>query len=354
MSNSEKRVEQITLKEIYQYLVEKGLTVELVGEGEEVISGLSTIQNGMKGTISFVHNPRYRRYLEGTEASAVLVNERNAKYLTGAGLVCDETHVAWGYITQLFKEDYTHYRGIDPTAIIAESAHLEEGVTVGPYAIIGENCHIGAGSYIDAHVVIEKDVTVGKECYFFSHVTVRYNCHIGDRVILNPGAVIGAEGFGFARAKEGYIEVAQLGRVILHDDVNIGANTSIDRGAIEDTVVGRGSKIDNHVQLGHNCTVGENTVIAGYTGIAGSTKIGSNVLIGGGVGVNGHITIEDGAIVTGGTNVSHSLKAGKIYSSPSPMMENREWLKTTGNIKRLGDLFERVRQLEEALSKKDK
>ncbi len=346
-------MKQITLAEIHQRLVERGLDVTLVGDGSLQIEGLSTIQDGRKGSISFVHNPRYRRYLEESEASAVLVNQRNADYLKGSGLICDETHVAWAYITQLFKHDYRQYSGIHPTAVIDESAEIGEGVTIGPYAVIGADCKIGKNSYIDSHVVIEKGVVIGEECYFFSHVTVRYNSLIGDRVILNPSCVIGAEGFGFARAKEGYTEVAQVGRVILYDDVNIGANSSIDRGAIDDTIVGKGSKIDNHVQLGHNCRVGENSVIAGYTGIAGSTHIGSNVLIGGGVGINGHITIEDGVVVTGGTNVSHSLKSGKIYSSPSPMMENREWLKTTGNIKRLGELFERVRALEAAIEEQE-
>ncbi len=344
---------QMKLEGIYQYLKEKGLEVRLEGDGSLDICGLSTIQNGKEATLSFFHNPKYRQYLETTTAAAILVDERNFEHLqeSQSAIICGNTHEAWAYVTQLFQTDYQNFSGIHPTAVIAPSAKLGENVTVGAYSIIGENVEIGDGSYIDAHCVIERDVVMGQNCYLFSSVTIRYESILGDRVTLHPNAVIGAEGFGFARGKEGYVKVAQLGRVILADDVDIGAGSCIDRGAIEDTIVGRGTKIDNHVQLGHNCVVGEHTVIAGYTGIAGSTDIGSNVVIGGGVGMNGHMKIEDNVIVTGGTQVSQPLKAGKVYSSIPPLLENREWRYNTARIKRLGDLFDRVKQLEKELEK---
>lgn len=345
----------MTLQEIYQYLADQGLDIRLEGDGSLEIRGLSTIQNGKEATLSFFHNPRYRQYLENTTAAAILVDERNFEHLKASqsAIICGNTHEAWAYVTQLFQTPYQNFTGIHPTAVIAPSAQIGENVTIGAYSVIGEGVEIGENSYIDAHCMIERDVKIGRDCYLFSSVTVRYECLLGDRVTLHPNAVIGAEGFGFARGKTGYVKVAQLGRVVLADDVDIGAGSCIDRGAIEDTIVGKGTKIDNHVQLGHNCVVGEHTVIAGYTGIAGSTDIGNNVVIGGGVGMNGHMKIEDNVIVTGGTQVSQPLKAGKIYSSIPPLLENREWRYNTARIKRLGDLFDRVKALETQLKNQE-
>lgn len=343
----------MTLQEVFDYLQSKGEKVTLHGDGTMHIAGLSTIQHGASQTLSFFHNPRYRQYLETTKAAAILVDERNFEHVTQPAIVCGNTHAAWAYVTQLFQKDYRNFSGIHPTAVIAKSAKIGSNVTIGAYSVIGENSIIGDGSYIDAQCVIERDVVMGTDCYLFSGVTVRYECQLGDRVVLHPNAVIGAEGFGFARTAQGYIKVAQLGRVVLADDVDIGAGSCIDRGAIEDTMIGRGTKIDNHVQLGHNCIVGENTVIAGYTGIAGSTDIGNNVVIGGGVGMNGHMKIEDNVIVTGGTQVSQPLKSGKIYSSIPPVLENKEWRYNSARIKRLGDLFDRVKELEKQLKAKE-
>ncbi len=341
------------LQEVFDYLQSKGEKVSIHGDGAIEIVGLSTIQHGKDQTLSFFHNPRYRQYLETTKAAAILVDERNFEHVTQAAIVCGNTHAAWAHVTQLFQKNYRNFTGIHPTAIIADSAMIGANVTIGAYSVIGENVSIGDNTYIDAQCMIEQDVIMGRDCYLFSGVTVRYECQLGDRVVLHPNAVIGAEGFGFARTTSGYIKVAQLGRVVLADDVDIGAGSCIDRGAIEDTIVGRGTKIDNHVQLGHNCIVGENTVIAGYTGIAGSTDIGNNVVIGGGVGMNGHMKIEDNVIVTGGTQVSQPLKSGKVYSSIPPVLENKEWRYNSARIKRLGDLFDRVKALEKQLKSAD-
>lgn len=342
------------LSEIFQHLIDSGLDATLVGEADIEINGLSTLQHGKKGTISFLNNPRYRKFLEESDASAILVNERNADAVSGSAIVCDETHEAWAHIAELFDHDYQSFKETHETAVIHETAKVDPTAVIGAYAVIGANTTIGAGTYIDSHCVVEQDVTIGKDCYLFSHAVVRYGCVLGDRVVLHPHAVIGAEGFGFARTRKGYIKVAQIGRVVLHDDVDIGSGTSVDRGAIEDTVIGKGSKLDNHVQIGHNCVIGEHTVVAGYTGIAGSTTIGNNAIIAGGVGINGHINIEDGVIVTGGTKVSHSLKKGHSYSSPAPIMETRDWLVNSARIKRLGDLFDRVKELEKQLKEKEK
>lgn len=342
-----------TLKEIVAHLQKAGLEVELQGNGEIQVTGLSTLQHGLKGTLSFLNNPKYRKYLDTSQASAILVNRRNAEAVTHNAIICEDTHEAWAQISRLFEEDYRSFSAIHETALIHESAQLGENVVVGAYAVIGENVCIGEGTYIDSHVVVEKGVSIGRECYLFSHSIVRYNCQLKDRVTLHPHAVIGAEGFGFARTRKGYIKVAQIGRVILHEDVDIGSGTSVDRGAIEDTIIGRGCKIDNHVQIGHNCIVGEHTVIAGYTGIAGSVTIGNNVIIAGGVGINGHITIEDGVVVTGGTKVSHSLKEGRSYSSPAPIVETKEWLVNSARLKRIGSLFDRVKRLEDQTQNRD-
>lgn len=322
----------------------------LRGDETHDITSLATIQNAKVGSIAFVNNVKYRQYLENTQASVVIVSPELLDNYSGTALVTKNPYLAWAYVSQLFNTaPKVNVQGIHPSAVIAESATIGEHVVIGANVVIEEGVIIGDHTIIKAGSVIEQGVVLGEHCFIYPNVTVCYGCIIGDRVTLHSGVVIGAEGFGFARGPKGYVKIAQVGRVILSDDVDIGANSCIDRGAIEDTVIGKGTKIDNHVQLGHNGLVGENTVISGFTGIAGSATIGNNVVIGGGVGINGHITLHDGVMVTGDTMVTHSLVDPGVYSSGMPVMDNRSWRKNVVQLQQIDKLYRRVKALEKKI-----
>lgn len=338
------------LSEIFNYVVQYVEDLTLTGDGNCEITQLATIQNASVGQIAFVNNVKYRQYLEETQASVVILSPDLVESFTGNMLVTKNPYLAWAYVSQLFDPRSKQFtNNIHPSAAIADSAVIGENVFIGPNVTIEDNVHIGRNSVIKAGTVIERDVVIGEDCFLYPNVTVCYNCQLGDRVTLHPGSVIGAEGFGFARGPKGYVKIAQVGRVILSDDVDIGANSCIDRGAIEDTFIGKGTKIDNHVQLGHNGIVGEHTVISGFTGIAGSATIGNNVVIGGGVGINGHIKLHDGVMVTGNTMITHSLVEPGVYSSGMPVTDNRSWRRNVIQLQQIDKLYRRVKALEKKI-----
>jgi UDP-3-O-[3-hydroxymyristoyl] glucosamine N-acyltransferase len=239
---------------------------------------------------------------------------------------------------------------VHETATVDASARLGEGVHVGAYAVIGARARVGARSVIHAHVVLYPDASVGADCVIHSSVQIRERCVLGDRVVVQNGAVIGGDGFGFAKDEAGrYVKIPQVGTVVIEDDVEIGALTAIDRAAMAETRVGRGTKIDNLVQVGHSVTIGSDTVIAGQAGIAGSAQIGNRVTLAGQVGVVGHLKVGDGAIVTAQSGIPGDLEPGEIVSG-SPAFANREWLKATAVFAKLPELQRRVRELEKKLA----
>ncbi len=338
------------LSEIFNYVVQYVDDLVLHGDGNCEVTKLATIQNATQGEIAFVNNVKYRQYLEDTKAAVVILSPDLLENFSGNTLVTKNPYLAWAYVSQLFDpRPKQSTNNIHPSASIADSASIGENVFIGQNVTIEDNVRIGNNSVIKAGTVIEKDVVIGEDCFLYPNVTVCYGCELGDRVTLHPGSVIGAEGFGFARGPKGYVKIAQVGRVILSDDVDIGANSCIDRGAIEDTFIGKGTKIDNHVQLGHNGLVGEHTVISGFTGIAGSATIGNNVVIGGGVGINGHITIHDGVMVTGNTMITHSLVEPGVYSSGMPVTDNRSWRRNVIQLQQIDKLYRRVKALEKKI-----
>lgn len=337
------------LSEIFTHVAQHVGDIVLRGDNACNIVSLATIQNAHQGQIAFINNVKYRQYLDNTEASVVILSPDLAEHYTGNALITKNPYLAWAYVSQLFDTRASSSNQIHPSATIAESAIIGENVFIGANVVIENNVKIGSNSVIKAGSVIEENTVLGEGCFIYPNVTVCYNCVLGDRVTLHPGVVIGAEGFGFARGPQGYVKIAQVGRVILSDDVDIGANSCIDRGAIEDTVIGKGTKIDNHVQLGHNGLVGEHTVISGFTGIAGSCTIGNNVVIGGGVGINGHIKLHDGVMVTGDTMVTHSLVEPGVYSSGMPVTNNRAWRRNVVQLQQIDKLYRRVKALEKKI-----
>lgn len=338
------------LSEIFAHVVKHVSDLVLQGNDACEVKGLATIQNAHEGEIAFINNAKYRQYLDNTDASVVILSPDLAEHYQGNMLITKNPYLAWAYVSHLFDTRRSSLPSqIHPSAIIAETAKIGDNVFIGANVVIEDHVSIGNNCVIKAGAVIEELVTIGENCLIYPNVTVCYNCVLGDRVTLHPGVVIGAEGFGFARGPEGYVKIAQVGRVVLSDDVDIGANSCIDRGAIEDTFIGKGTKIDNHVQLGHNGLVGENTVISGFTGIAGSATIGNNVVIGGGVGINGHIKLHDGVMVTGDTMVTHSLVEPGVYSSGMPVTDNRTWRRNVVQLQQIDKLYRRVKALEKKI-----
>lgn len=319
------------------------------------IHGVDTIQQAQTGTITFLINPLYKKYLQTTKASAVILTSDDAKEVTNQSLnliITKNPHYIYSRIAAFFIRKPKPQRGIHPSAVVGERCEIDSSVSIGANAVVGNQVKIAAGVIINAGVVVEDFTEIDENSVIEANATLCHHTKIGKRVLISNNTVIGSDGFGNARHQGKWHKVPQLGRVIIEDDVEIGANTAIDRGAIDDTVIEKGARLDNLIQVGHNVRVGENTAIAGCVGIAGSATIGKNCLIGGGTGVNGHITIADNTIVTGFTEVSKSIREPGVYSSGvGGLVTNLEWRKNTARFQRLEILMERVKKLE-ALVKK--
>ena len=300
------------------------------------------------GDLTFVANPRYASRLATTRASAVIVSPGLSTPLPS--LLSPSPYVTFARAVQLLHPLPTPVPGRDPSAQVHPSAVLGEGVHVGALAVVGPRVRVGDGTVLHPQVVLYEDVQVGERCVLHSGVQVRERCRLGDRVVVQNGAVIGADGFGFARDEQGrYLKIPQVGIVVLEDDVEVGALTAVDRAALGETRVGRGTKIDNLVQVGHSVTIGSDTVLAGQVGIAGSTRVGSRVMLGGQVGVAGHITIGDGAVATAQSGIAGSVEPGAMVSG-YPAVANRTWLRSSAVWPRLPEMVRRLRDLERRLT----
>ncbi len=317
----------------------------VVGDPNYVVTGISTIQDADSNSLTFLANPKYRKFVSTTRAGAILINEDPG--VAGKNfIVVDDPYLAFAKI--LAKHFYTPPvpAGISKRAIVSENAVIGENVTVGDGTIISDGVSIGDGTYIYPGVFISENSRVGKNALIYPGVIVRENSIIGDNVIIQPGVVIGGDGFGFVPGKNGHFKIPQLGNVVIEDDVEIGANTTIDRGAIGSTVIGKGTKIDNLVQIGHNVTIGKYCLIAAQVGIAGSTKIGNFVMIGGQAGIAGHLEIGDGVQIAAKSGINASIPPGEIVGG-IPAVRHRDWLKIVSVWKRLPQLWERVKKLED-------
>jgi UDP-3-O-[3-hydroxymyristoyl] glucosamine N-acyltransferase len=319
----------------------------LRGDGNVDVRRVRGIDDAGPGDLTFVSNPRYVPRLAGTRASAVIVSPDLETSLPS--VLAANPYLAMARAVALLHPPPAPPAGVHPTAVVDATAELGQDVHVGALAAIGARVRVGARTVIHPHVVLYPGAQVGADCLLHSGVQVREECRLGDRVIVQNGAVIGADGFGFAKDTEGrYEKILQIGTVVIEDDVEIGALTAVDRAALGETRIGRGTKIDNLVQIGHSVTIGRDSVLAGQVGIAGSTRVGDRVVMAGQVGVVGHISIGDGAIVTAQTGVPGDVEPGAVISG-SPAIENRAWLKSIAVFARLPELQKRVRQLERRL-----
>jgi UDP-3-O-[3-hydroxymyristoyl] glucosamine N-acyltransferase len=320
------------------------LGCELLGDGEAEATGVAGIEEAGPGDVTFVANPRYARHLAATRAAAVILAPGQDAPVPR--LVSTQPYLAFARAVALLRPPARPAPGVHPSAQVDPSAELGPGVHVGPLAVVGPGARVGARTALHPHVVLYEGVEVGEDCVLHSGVQVRERCRLGSRVVVQNGAVIGADGFGFARDGEGrYHKFPQVGIVVIEDDVEIGALTAVDRAALGETRIGRGSKLDNLVQVGHSVTIGEDTVLAGQVGIAGSTRVGSRVTLAGQVGVAGHLAIGDGVVATAQTGIPGSVEAGSVVSG-YPAIDNRSWLKASAVFARLPELQRRVRELE--------
>ena len=334
----------ISLKELAA-----ALGADLMGDGDLVVDRVAPVQNAGPGALSFISNTRYRKYLGETAASAVIVSPDLADDAPVPVLVSRNPYLTYARAVRLLYPEEPAVAGVHPSAVVDPSAELGEGVSIGPLVVVGAHARIGAGCVIGPGSVLERDVLLGDNTRLVANVTICHGSQLGARCLIHPGVVIGSDGFGMANDAGRWEKIPQVGRAILHDDVEVGANTTIDRGAVEDTVIGEGVKLDNQIQVAHNVTIGEHTAIAGCVGIAGSTRIGKHCAIGGGVGIVGHLEIADRVTITAMSLVTKSVREPGVYSSGTPLLPNAQWQKNTVRFSRLDELARRVSALEKLL-----
>ncbi|MCF7202668.1 UDP-3-O-(3-hydroxymyristoyl)glucosamine N-acyltransferase [Pseudomonas oligotrophica] len=322
----------------------------LRGDAGIVVTGLATLQDAGPTQLSFLANSQYRKYLAETRAAAVLLTAEDAGRHDGAVLVVANPYLAYARLSHLFETRPAGAPGIHPTAVVAPQAQVHPSASIGAYAVIEAGACIEAGVEIGAQCVVGARSRVGEGGRLAPRVTLYHDVIIGKRVVIQSGAVIGGEGFGFANEKGSWQKIAQLGGVRIGDDVEIGSNTTIDRGALADTVLGNGVKLDNQIMIAHNVQIGDNTAMAGCVGISGSTRIGRNCMIAGGVGMVGHIEVCDNVFVTGMTMVTRSITEPGSYSSGTAMQPAAEWRKSAARIRQLDDMARRLQQLEKQLA----
>ena len=321
------------------------LECRLEGDGEIEINRLAAIETAQAGELTFFANPRYAAALRSTRAAAVILAE-DAEAAPCSMLRTDVPYLAFARAVELFADTVTVQSGVDRASWVASDVRLGEGVSVGPFVSIGSATSVGPRTVIHSNVCIGPSVTIGADCVVHSQVAVRERVEIGDRVVLQNAAVIGSDGFGFARRPDGtHQKIPQTGDLVIEDDVEIGAHVSIDRPALGETRIKAGAKIDNLVQVGHGVKIGRNALLAAQVGIAGSTVIEDDVVLAGQVGVNGHVTIGKGTRATGQTGITNTLPAGSFVSG-LPAINNRAWRKAASSFVLLPTLRKRIAALE--------
>ncbi len=314
----------------------------LEGEADCEIKVVNTLRLAKKGEISFLSNRHYAHQLPQTKASAVILAEEDLKNCPTNSLISETPYLAYAKIANYLYPSVKPSGYIDKNAVIGSDCEIDNSSFISANVVIGNNTVISQGVYIGPGCVIDDNVKIGADTSLLANVTIRYGVVIGKNVTLHPGVVIGADGFGMAQENGQWINIPQIGSVIIGDNVDVGANSTIDRGAIEDTVIADGVKIDNQVQIGHNVVIGEHTAIAGCTGIAGSTVIGKRCMIAGAVAISGHIQIADDVIITGMSGVANSIKSPGVYSSGLPVTDNRTWRRNIIRFKKLDEILKKL------------
>ncbi len=323
------------------------LGAELHGDCTDRVEAVATLERAQPGDISFFSNRRYKKHLLETAATAVILARHDLDECPVASLVVENPYLGYARAAAIFNPSPDPPHGIHPSARVEADACVHATAWVGPNAIIESNAHVGEGAYIGPMSVVGKGARVGPGTCLVANVILCHGVEIGSRGVIHPGVVIGADGFGIANDNGVWVKVPQLGSVKVGDDVEIGANTSIDRGALEDTVIELGVKLDNQIQIGHNVRIGAHTAIAGCVCIAGSARVGSRCTIGGAVSIGGHLEIADDVHITGGTLVPKSITRPGIYSSGLMALDNRSWKRAHARFSQLDDMARRLKALED-------
>ena len=324
------------------------LNVELKGDTDVRVSTVASLQRAGPGALSFLANPKYRRYLKNTRASAVVLSGRDAQDSPVPVLVSDNPYACYARAARLLYPQDKPRCGIHPSAIVDKTAEIDPSAWIDANTVVAEGAKIGPSAQIGPGCIVGAKVEIGQGSQLVARVTVLAEAHIGSRAILHPGVVIGSDGFGLAEVEGRWEKVPQLGSVHIGNDVEIGANTTVDRGTVEDTIIEEGVKIDNQVQVAHNVFIGAQTAIAACVGISGSTRIGRHCTLAGGVGVVGHLEIADRVHITGMSMVTRSISGPGTYSAGTPLMENRQWRRNAVRMKQLDGLTRRVSSLEKS------
>jgi UDP-3-O-[3-hydroxymyristoyl] glucosamine N-acyltransferase len=335
---------QISLTELADHL-----GAELLGDGDITITGVATLKDATSGEIAFLANESYRKQLSDSQASAVIVRPADAESVAGSALVCDNPYLAFARTTHLFDNRSPAEVGVHPTAVIADSAvvgadcRIAANVVIGEHVELGEGCEIGPGTVIGDHCVL------GTQCHLNANVTLYHDVTLGERVRIHSGTVIGADGFGFAPDQGRWVKIMQLGGVRIGNDVEIGANSCIDRGALGDTIIGDNVILDNHVQIAHNVELGDGTAAAAQAGVAGSTRLGKHCTLAGNAGVAGHLELCDGVFVAPKTVISKSITQAGGYATGTAQMPINEWRKSATRFRQLDSMARRIKDLEKQL-----
>jgi len=323
---------------------------EVAGDPHTRVSRVGTLENALAGAITFVSSDRFLHQLRDTRASAVILSMAHRNETVIPRIVSSNPYAYFARVSALLNPAAAVKAAIHPSAAVSSSVRLGTGVCIGQNVVIGEDAIVGDGAIIDANVFLGDGVTIGSHTRVYPNVTIYYDCRIGERCLIHAGAVIGADGFGIAPDNGIWIKVPQVGAVVIGNDVEIGANTTIDRGAIDNTVIEDGVKLDNLIQIAHNVHVGSHTAIAACTGIAGSVRVGRRCRIAGAVGIAGHLTITDDVEISAKTLVTKSIAEPGVYSGGYPFEANRSWRRNAAQIRHLDELARTVRQLEKRLA----
>jgi UDP-3-O-[3-hydroxymyristoyl] glucosamine N-acyltransferase len=323
---------------------------EVVGDAETAVSQVASLERAERCHITFFSNAKLLKQLQGTKAGAVIVGPADRDATALPRIVSTNPYAYFARVSMLLNPQAPVSPGIHSTAVVETSAQVSDSASIGPLAYIGHGARIGEGTRIDSGCHIGDGVEIGVDCRLYPNVTMNAGCVVGNRAIIHSGAVIGSDGFGFASQDGAWVKIPQIGRVLIGDDVEIGANTTVDRGAMDDTVIGNGVKLDNQIQIAHNVHVGDHTAMAGCVGVAGSARIGQHCTVGGGARILGHLELADDVQISAGTLITKSIRSSGQYTSGMPFSLHRDWLRNAAYLRKLEEMAEKIRRLEEKLN----
>ena len=328
----------------------KALGGRIIGDSSVTISRVSSLNNAKPGDICFISDTKYQKALADSLCSAVVLRERDFELTSRPRVIVESPYAYFAKLSAFLNPPAETTLGIATSAVVDSTASIPSSCSISPLAFIGANVVLGENVIVGSGCVIENDVSIADNTRLEPHVTVKHHCVIGRNCHIFSGAVIGSDGFGYAEEAGRWLKIPQVGRVVLQDNVDIGANTTVDRGALDDTIIEEGVKLDNLIQIGHNCIIGAHTVIAGCTGIAGSAKVGKHCKIGGAAMILGHLDIADHVTITPGSMITRSLATADTYTALMPFQTHKAWLSTAAKIRHLDEMSDKIKQLEKALA----